>query len=112
MPPSDGDHGMPRGQVRVDDDDGVIEGEVVEAPIPEGYQRLGEAPRDGKAIVLLGNLPNGQVIEQKGIWRNYTRKFSFAENRFVDNSRWAKFNAGGQALDIAPIAWRHCRGFE
>jgi hypothetical protein len=91
-------------------DDGVV-AETVELPIPppDGYLSLGEAPRDGKAIVLLHR--DGSA-EEKGYWRNYSRRFDWRVNGWVDNSRWARFNAGGQALTIDPIAWRPTRGFE
>jgi hypothetical protein len=99
----------------LEEDKPVIDGEVIEAAVPDGYLSLGEAPRDGKAIILFGRIiggPDPRPVEEKGIWKNYSRRFDFSVNRFVDNSRWARFNAGGQPLTIAPIAWRHVRGFE
>jgi len=77
---------------------------VTETKIPKGFEELPEVsvnfPYTGRAVYVTDG-----VNVAPAVWR-VTRSYDGANVKWVYDQYWAQHNAGGQRLDMVPIAYK------
>jgi hypothetical protein len=77
---------------------------VEEVKIPKGFEELPEVsvnfPYTGRAVYVTDG-----VNVAPAVWR-VTRSYDGANVKWVYDQYWAQHNAGGQRLDMVPIAYK------
>jgi hypothetical protein len=66
-----------------------------------GEPDIGVFPYDGSAVWVT---EDGKT-QHPAVWKS-TRSYDSINSRWVENYFWAKHNAGGQRVDIVPVAYK------
>jgi hypothetical protein len=73
-----------------------IENKWIDIPTPsEDY------PYDGQGVWVTDNYENAYAA----VWRK-TRSYDAPNSKWVVDAYWARHNAGGQRLEITPVAFK------